>query len=174
MKYLCASQLNRTLIPTMTIALALVWVVNASAQTFRGTILGTVTHATGAAISGAKVTVRNQDTGTVRTTQTTADGEYRVPELPIGTYTVTVEMPAFGTAVTRDIKVDVASEVRSDVTLKPGEVATSVEVSGASLSQVETTNDTLGATLTSSTIKDVPVSGRDYTNLMFLTPGVTG
>src|SRR5260370_14522025 len=174
MRYLCASLLNRILIPAITITLALVWVVNASPQTFRGTILGTVTDQTGAAITGAKVTVRNQDTGTVRTTQTTLDGEYRVPELPIGTYTVTVEMPAFGTAVTRDIKVGVASEVRADVTLKPGEVATSVEVSGASLSQVETTNDTLGATLTSSTVKDLPVSGRDYTKLMFLTPGVTG
>src|SRR5260370_40763939 len=83
-------------------------------------------------------------------------------------------MPAFGTAVTRDIKVGVASEVRADVTLKPGEVATSVEVSGASLSQGETTSDTLGATLTSSTVKDLPVSGRAYTKLMFLTPRLTG
>src|SRR6266436_5062443 len=148
--------------------------VVAGALKIRGTILGTVTDPSGAAISGAKVTVRNQDTGTVRTTEATPDGEYRVPELPIGTYTVTVEMPGFQSAVTRDIRVGVASEVRADVTLKPGAVATSVEVSGASLSQMETTNNTLGGTLTSGIVRDLPISGRDYTKLMFLTPGVTG
>jgi len=174
MRYLCAWRRSLILIPAMTTALALVVVVNASAQTFRGTILGTVTDPSGAAISGAKVTVRNQDTGTVRTTEATPDGEYRVPELPIGTYTVTVEMPGFQSAVTRDIRVGVASEVRADVTLKPGAVATSVEVSGASLSQMETTNNTLGGTLTSGIVRDLPISGRDYTKLMFLTPGVTG
>src|SRR5260370_4497758 len=119
MRYLCASLLNRILIPAITITLALVWVVNASAQTFRGTILGTVTDQTGAAITGAKVTVRNQDTGTVRTTQTTLDGEYRVPELPIVPYTVPAEMPAVGTAVTRAIKIGVACGVRADATLTP-------------------------------------------------------
>jgi hypothetical protein len=153
---------------------ALVCVAQAKAQTFRGTILGTVTDASGASISGAMVTVKNQDTGTVRTTQTTTDGEYRVPELPIGTYTVSIEVPGFQTAVTRDIKVSVASEVRADVTLSPGEVATRVEVSGASLSQMETTNNTLGGTLTPAVVKNLPVNGRDYTKLMYLAPGVTG
>ena len=146
----------------------------ASAQTFRGTILGTVTDASGAAVAGANVTVKNQNTGILRTTQTTADGEYRVPELPIGTYTVTVEMSGFQTAVTRDVKVDVASEVRADVTLKPGQVSQRIEVSGESLSQIETTCDTLGGTLTANTVKDLPVNGRDYTKLIFLTPGISG
>ncbi len=146
----------------------------ASAQTFRGTILGTVTDASGAAVAGANITVKNQDTGILRTTQTTADGEYRVPELPVGTYTVTVEMSGFQTAITRDVKVDVASEVRADVTLKPGQVSQRIEVSGESLSQIETTSDTLGGTLTANTVKDLPVNGRDYTKLIFLTPGISG
>src|SRR2546422_2995769 len=146
----------------------------ASAQTFRGTILGTVTDASGAAVAGANVTVKNQNTGILRTTQTTADGEYRVPELPIGTYTVTVEMSGFQTAITRDVKVDVASEVRADVTLKPGQVSQRIEVSGESLSQIETTSDTLGGTLTANTVKDLPVNGRDFQKLIFLTPGISG
>jgi hypothetical protein len=148
--------------------------VAAQAQTFRGTILGTVTDASGAAVAGASVTVKNQDTGILRSTQTTPDGEYRVPELPIGTYTVTVEMSGFQTAITRDVKVDVASQVRADVTLKTGPVSQRIEVSGESLSQIETTSDTLGGTLTADNVKDLPVNGRDYTKLIFLTPGISG
>ena len=64
--------------------------VSLSAQTFRGTILGTVTDASGAVIAGAKVTVKNAGTGLERATETSGDGSYSLPELPIGTYTVTV------------------------------------------------------------------------------------
>jgi hypothetical protein len=158
----------------LTILVVLSITAAVEAQTFRGTILGTVTDASGAAVAGASVTVKNQDTGILRSTQTTADGEYRVPELAIGTYTVTVEMPGFQTAITRDVKVDVASEVRADVTLKPGQVSQKIEVSGESLSQIETTSNTLGTTLTADTVKDLPVNGRDYTKLIFLTPGISG
>ena len=70
------------------------------AQTFRGTILGTVTDPSGAVVSGAKVNVHNVNTGQDRTTQTSADGSYAVPELPIGTYTVTVTQSGFQTSVT--------------------------------------------------------------------------
>jgi carboxypeptidase family protein len=63
----------------------------AKAQSFRGIILGTVTDATGAAISGANVTVKNLDTGLTRVVTTSGDGTYSVPELPIGNYSVTVE-----------------------------------------------------------------------------------
>src|SRR2546428_10188 len=68
------------------------------AQTFRGTVLGTVTDASGAVISGANVAVRNVNTGQERTTQTSADGSYAVPELPIGTYTVTITQTGFQTS----------------------------------------------------------------------------
>src|ERR1700692_3628126 len=100
------------------------------AQTFRGTILGTVTDATGAVIPGATVTIRNVNTGLVRTTETQADGSYRVPELPIGTYNVTVEKADFQSAVTSGVKVDVAAERRVDSALKPGAVQEQITVSG--------------------------------------------
>jgi len=148
--------------------------IAAEAQTFRGTILGTVTDASGAAVVGATVTVRNVDTGIERTTETQADGSYRVPELPIGTYQVTVEKLGFQKAVTTGVAVSVASEKVVDAVVKPGEVIQQMIVSAETLSQVETTNDTLGGTLTAAIVKDVPVNGRDYTKLMFLTPGVTG
>jgi outer membrane receptor protein involved in Fe transport len=145
-----------------------------TAQTFRGTILGTVTDSSGAAVSGASITARNMDTGLERTTQTSGDGSYSIPELPLGTYKVTVAKDGFQTSVTTDVKVDVAAESRVDAVLKPGSVNTQVTISAETLPQIETTSDTLGGTLTSSDIGNLPVNGRDYTKLIFLTPGIAG
>src|SRR5215472_1872161 len=80
------------------------------AQTFRGTILGTATDTTGAAVAGAKVTIRNGDTGVERTTQTNDAGQYSVPELQIGTYSVKVEKEGFRTWTVSGIAVDVAAQ----------------------------------------------------------------
>ena len=145
-----------------------------AAQTFRGTILGTVTDSSGAAVAGAKVEVRNNNTGLDRTTQTSGDGSYAVPELPLGSYVVSVSQPGFQTAVTNDVAVNVATESRVDVSLKPGQVSERVEVSAETLSQVETTSAELGGTLTTKAIENIPVNGRDYTKLIYLNPGVAG
>jgi len=144
------------------------------AQSFRGTIRGTVTDATGSVMAGAKVTVHNIDTGIDRTTQTNEAGEYNVPELPIGNYTVSVENTGFETAVTTGIRVDVGAATRVDAALKPGAISQQVTVSAELLPQIETTSNTLGATLTAPAVKDLPVNGRDYTKLVYLTPGVSG
>ncbi len=144
------------------------------AQTFRGTILGTVTDASGAVVSGATVTVHNTNTGVDRATRTSADGSYTVSELQVGTYSVTVSQSGFQSSVTSDVAVDVASERRVDIALKPGQVSEKVEVSGESLPQVETTTNDLGGVLTSETVKNLPVNGRDYTKLIYLNPGVSG
>src|SRR5262252_7344869 len=141
-------------------------------QTFRGTILGTVTDASGAVVSGAKVTVKNVNTRLERTTETSADGSYSIPELPIGTYTVTITQTGFQTAITTGV--DVASERRVDSALKTGQVEQRVEVSGEEIAQVETTSAVIGGTLTAETIAALPVNGRDYTKLIYLNPGVAG
>ena len=117
------------------------------AQTFRGTILGTVTDSSGAAVAGATVTIKNVDTGLIRTTVSTGDGTYSVPELPIGTYTVSISQTGFQTSVTSGVTVDVSSERRVDASLKPGQMSQTVEVSGETLPVVETTSDTLGGTI---------------------------
>jgi Carboxypeptidase regulatory-like domain/TonB-dependent Receptor Plug Domain len=145
-----------------------------SAQTFRGTILGTATDASGAVVAGAKVTVKNVATGLERTTETSADGSYALPELPIGTYTVTVVLPGFQTFEAKEVTVDVASERRVDAKMRPGQVSSRVEVSGDLLPQVETTSAELGGTLTAQTIEALPVNGRDYQKLIYLNPGVSG
>ena len=130
-----------------------------SAQTFRGTILGTVTDPSGALVSGAKVSVKNVATGLERSTQTSADGSYSIPELPIGTYTVTITQAGFQTSSTTGVVVDVATERRVDAAMKTGKTSETVEVSGELLPQVETTSAELGGTLTEQAIQNVPVMG---------------
>lgn len=145
-----------------------------SAQTFRGTILGTVTDPSGAVVAGAQVTVKNTGTGLQRSTTTSGDGSYSLPELPIGTYDVTITQAGFQTSVTKGVTVDVATERRVDAALKAGQVSTQVEVSADQLPLVETTTNTLGGVLTQEDVKDLPINGRDYTKLIFLNPGVAG
>ncbi|MFZ0953993.1 MAG: carboxypeptidase regulatory-like domain-containing protein, partial [Candidatus Sulfotelmatobacter sp.] len=148
--------------------------VNLAAQTFRGTILGTVTDRQGAVVAGAKVTVKNVATGLERTTETSGDGSYALPELQIGTYTVTITVSGFQTFVTTGVVVDVAGERRVNAVMKPGQVSAKVEVSGDLLPQVETTSAELGGTLTAETIEALPVNGRDYQKLIYLNPGIAG
>jgi outer membrane receptor protein involved in Fe transport len=158
----------------LTLALLLCGAVSLSAQTFRGTILGTISDASGAVLAGATVTARNTATGLQRTTHTSADGSYSIPELPIGRYDVTVSQQGFQTAVTHAVDVNVTTERRVDAQLKPGAVTERIEVSAETLPQVETTTDTLGGTLVAVDVKDLPVNGRDYTKLIYLNPGITG
>ncbi|PYY12829.1 MAG: TonB-dependent receptor, partial [Acidobacteria bacterium] len=138
------------------------------------TILGTVSDSSGAVVPGAKVTVRQVATGLERSTEATSDGSYSVPELPIGTYTVTIAAAGFQTSVTKNVVVDVATERRVDAQLRAGQVSETVEVSGETLPQIETTSAELGGTLTTKTIETLPVNGRDYTKLIYLNPGVSG
>src|ERR1700730_12871189 len=105
--------MNRSFRNLSTLALCLLAILAlgtaASAQTFRGTILGTVTDSSGASVPGANVTIRNIDTGLVRTVVTSDDGSYAAPELPIGNYSVTVEKTGFKSGLVTGLKVEVSS-----------------------------------------------------------------
>ena len=155
-------------------AILLLWGTNTAAQTFRGTILGTVTDSSGAAIAGAAVAVKNVNTGLSRTVTTSEDGTYSVPELPIGTYSVTIEKTGFRQGLVTGIQVEVSSERRADVTLLPGEVSQTIEVTGDQLPQIESTSNVLGGIVESKVVTNLPVNGRDYQKLIFLVPGVSG
>ena len=144
------------------------------AQTFRGTILGSVTDTSGAAVPGATVTIKNLDTGLTRTVSTSDDGSYAVPELPIGNYSVSVEKAGFKLGLVTGIKVEVSSERRADVALQIGQSAQSVEVRGEELPMVESTSNTRGGILESKLVTSLPINGGDYQKLIFLVPGVTG
>src|SRR5689334_15843623 len=108
------------------------------AQTFRGTILGTVSDPNGAVVGGAKVIAKN--------TTTDEAGNYTIPELPVGTYEVRVEQTGFTTGVVSGVAVAVASERRIDVNLTVAGQENVVVVAPAV--QAETTTNTLGGTIT--------------------------
>ncbi|HEY7543524.1 MAG TPA: TonB-dependent receptor, partial [Blastocatellia bacterium] len=144
----------------------------AAAQTFRGTILGTITDPQGAVIGDAKVIARNVATGLERTTITDSEGNYTIPELPIGTYEVTVQATGFKAAKITDVKVEVASERRVDVEMAIGGSDT-VDVRADTV-QVESTNNTLGGTIQTKEVVELPINGRDFTKFLVLVPGATG
>jgi hypothetical protein len=144
----------------------------ASAQTFRGTILGTVTDQNGALVAGAKVTAKNTSTGLERSTTTDEAGNYTVAELPIGPYEVRVEQTGFVASVVSNVTVEVATERRVDVKLNVAGTETLVTI--APTVQVETTTNTLGGTITSRAAEDLPVNGRDFTKFLVMIPGATG
>jgi outer membrane receptor protein involved in Fe transport len=146
----------------------------AAAQTFRGTIIGVVSDPSGAVIAGATVTAKNTATGLARTTDTSTDGSYSIPELPVGTYEVTATKPGFQTAVATGVSVEVARERHVDFTLKPGQVSQRVEVTEEAGTPIETTNNNLGIQFENRDIVDLPVNGRDIDKLYIMSPGVTG
>src|SRR3954465_5949276 len=96
---------RRSYVPLLIMVLAAV----ASAQTFRGTILGTVMDPNGAVVAGATITVKNTSTGLERTTTTDYEGNYSVAELPIGPYEVRVEQQGFTTSIVSNVLVEVAN-----------------------------------------------------------------
>src|SRR5215472_9144595 len=159
---------------TLALLAALLTGGSALAQTFRGTILGTITDSSSAAVPGASVTIKNLDTGLTRNVSTSDDGSYSAPELPVGNYSITVEKAGFKTGVVTSVKVEVSSERRVDLTLQPGQLSQTVEVQGEELPLIESTSNSLGGIVESKVVTTLPVNGRDYQKLIFLVPGVTG
>jgi hypothetical protein len=153
-------------------ALACLSAVPLAAQTFRGTILGTVTDPAGAVVPGATVMAKNLGTSISRMTKTDADGNYSITELPVGRYEISVMFSGFNTAKVTDIAVEVSAEKRVDVTLTVSGGADVVTI--AAQTQVETTSNTLGGTIPTKSISDLPVNGRDFTKFLVLVPGATG
>jgi Carboxypeptidase regulatory-like domain/TonB dependent receptor-like, beta-barrel len=147
--------------------------VTSLAQTFRGGIQGTVTDSSGAVVAGADVTVASPETGFSRTTQTDATGNYFVSELPIGNYDVTVKAKGFRPAEAKGIKVAVSASLGVNISLSPGDVTETVVVRDQT-PLVNTTQNTLGATLDAEQFNELPVSGRDFTKLLVMVPGSGG
>src|SRR5882757_1039699 len=142
------------------------------AQSARARIVGTVKDPHGAVVVGANVSVINVATGVQTPAVTDAQGSYQALELPIGTYKVKVEHNGFSTAETVAYTLEINQVQRIDITLKLGTNTETVEVTGDA-SQVEVVNPTLGASITSRPIVDLPLNGRNVLDLALLEPGVT-
>src|SRR4051794_9825496 len=126
-----------------TLSLAVVSSISIFAQRDLGTITGTITDVTGAVVSGAKITIREQSTGVTESVESDNSGVYIRPLLKPGTYTVEVEATGFRKAVQRDILLSTGDRVGVNIALTVGEVTQTMEVAAvAPLLQTETT--TLG------------------------------
>jgi len=159
---------RRLLFSTLTL---LLFSVSALAQSTAGRILGTLTDQSGAAVAGASVIITDVQRGATRTATTDESGAYAVPDLQPGTYKIRVEARGFKTTERPNIVIEVATDVRADFALQPGQVTEMVVVQ-EDVPLVNTTSSTLGGTLSNQEINDLPLNGRNYENLLQLRPGV--
>ncbi len=141
------------------------------AQQVTGTILGTVQDAQGGVIVQAQVTARNQDTGLSRSVQTDDRGEYRMAFLPPGTYEVQAATSGFRTFVQTGVVLQVGQFARVDAHLEIGEAASTIRVE-ASAPLVNTSDATVGQTVTAEQVTTLPLVNRNAYSLLTLTPGV--
>ena len=159
-------------IPVLGLGLALLFAcLQAYSQGSSGRILGTVTDQSGGVIAGATVTVTDTQRGVSRSLTTDDAGEYSAPQLLPGTYKVRAESKGFSATERTDLLLETGKEIRVDFSLSPGQQTQTITVT-EQLPVVETTNATLGGTLSNQTINDLPLNGRNYQNLLSLRPGV--
>jgi hypothetical protein len=159
--------------------LCLLWLLSSlfcmslNAQVSGGSLSGTVTDASQAAIPGVQVTLINTATGVTRTVATDATGSYTVPDLLAGNYEMTTAAPGFTTQVRTGITVNVGASLVVNVVMQAGDPTrvVRVTVSGTSADQA---SSTVGGNISTSTVVDSPLNGRDWTQLATLQAGVTG
>jgi len=140
------------------------------AQINTGTITGFVQDPTGAMIAGAQVAVTNQDKGTSTATKSNSAGQYIVPQLDPGVYTVVVQYPGFSTATSRDNRVVVGQRLEIDFKLELGQFAQNIEVQ-AQAPLINTGTSNIGRVVESQHFESLPLNGRFYQDVAALMPG---
>jgi hypothetical protein len=135
-----------------------------------GSLVGTIRDSSGAPITNATVMVKNNATAIASSTKTNGVGDYNVPSVKVGVYSITASAPGFASAEANDISVSVGGRQRIDLTLKVGSEATSVEVTGVAL-QVETETSQRDQTVTNYQSEAFPLVSRNYSDLLALIPG---
>lgn len=165
------SKANRVLhVAFAAIALALVC-APASPQSNQGRVGGSVFDQSGGVIVGARVTITDVERGVTRVLIADSAGAFSASGLLPGNYAVRAEAPGFKTVQRQDIVVQVGQDVRVDLTLETGAQTQTVTVTGEP-PQLETTDATLGGTISNQTMNELPLNGRNYVNLLPLRPGV--
>ena len=145
---------------------------SAFAQTITGDITGTVTDASGAVISGAKVTATNVDTNVSVSATTNSTGTYSLRFLQVGRYKVLIEDPGFASQSVAPFSLEVAQVAKIDGKLSAGTAAT-VDVSDNLAPILNTEDSTVATTLTANTIENIPLNGRNWSSLTLFLPGAT-
>jgi Carboxypeptidase regulatory-like domain len=145
----------------------------AAAQEITGQIRGIVTDSSGAVVSNAKVTITNTDRNQViRTLETDSSGEYVAPFLPVGRYSIAVEVKGFSKYVKNDIVLNVSDRLTVDTALQAGALTETVSVEADPL-QVNTQNVAVEGLITGTQVRELPLNNRNYEQLVTLQPGVT-
>jgi hypothetical protein len=140
-------------------------------QVTGATVNGTVSDPTGAVLSGAKITIRNTATGVVIDTVTDAAGLYVIPNLVPGPYQITTTASGFKAEVRSGILLTVGAVEQVNIILKPGQVSEAVEVHDES-AQIQLSTSDLSSDVNANTVRELPLNGRDWTQLATLQPGV--
>ncbi len=155
------------------LSLALLLTSAAFSQAVNGTIVGTVTDASGAVIAGARITLTEVNTRIIHTSVTNGSGEYSFPDLPPGTYDVATEMAGFKKEVKTGTVLEANNSPRVDLRLQPGDVSQTVEVV-ASAATLQTERADTGRTMDSQLVEELPLGvNRNFQNLLDLVPGTS-
>jgi len=141
------------------------------AQVTGGTILGTVTDASGAAVPKVEIAITNTATGLVTSTTTSPEGFYSVPNLLPGMYMVAAKSEGFSTAVVNGVNLTVGAQQSVNIAMKVGETSQQVEVTTTAVA-VELASSTLSDVVSGTEVRDMPLNGRSWTDLAQLQPGV--
>jgi hypothetical protein len=145
--------------------------IGVCAQTIFGRISGTVTDSSDAVVPGATVTVTNSATNLVRTTTTDEGGFYTVTNLPVGSYTVSVEKAGFKKSNTTDNTLAADTRLTVNVTLEAGAISETVDVTTAAGETVNTTSGEVARVVDKRQVQNLALNGRNYMQLVTLIPG---
>src|SRR3989442_9827976 len=159
-------------LPVLLISLILSSVA-AHAQVTGATLSGTVTDTSGAVIPGVMVSVKNRGTGVVRNVTTDEAGFYSTPNLLAGSYDVTASAAGFSTVTQSNITLTVGAQQQLNISMKVGKTVQVVEVTAAA-PLVQVTSSAISGVVESTTVRELPLNGRDWASLATLAPGVTG
>ena len=146
--------------------------VFAGAQTFRGTLTGTVTDGTGAIVANAAVQLKNPATGITTESHTNSAGVYNFPEIVPGQYDLEITAPGFATRKISNIDVQVTKVVTLDVPLSVGSESTVVDVTTTGV-QTDTQTSALVSVIDQKAVQEMPMNGRDFTKMTKFAPGVS-
>lgn len=162
---------NRSVVLFLVILLFAILAPATRAQIESGTFVGTVRDTSGGIMAGAAVTVTNIETNVAHKTTTNEQGDYTVSHLNPGLYSIAVEQVGFKTATQTNIKLDINQVVRFDVALVPGAVSEHIEVTAAE-PLVESQTSSIGQVIEETQVHELPLNGRDFVQLAYLSPGV--
>src|SRR6266700_1411751 len=153
------------------LAVSIVFATQVRAQVARATLSGTINDPAGEVVPKAQVSARNTATGVTRAATTDSAGFYSIPNLLPGNYEVSVTAPGFSTAVQSNIELAVGAQQQLNIAMKIGETTQKVQVTEAAPA-IQLTSSTLSGEVQAQTVRELPLNGRDWTQLATLQPGV--